>query len=657
MPVIKKLLIANRGEIARRVIRTAQRMGIETVAVYSDADAEALHVREATCAVALGGNTSAESYLRIDKLIGAAHAAGADAVHPGYGFLSENADFAQAVVDVGLIWVGPPAAAIQALGNKSRAKELAMSRGVPCLPGYNGSDDPDGQSDERFAREAQRIGYPLMVKATAGGGGRGMRLVLEESTLMAALHSARSEALSAFGSAELLIERALLQPRHVEVQIFADQHGHCIHLGERDCSVQRRHQKIIEESPSPAVNATLRERIGRCAVELALAAGYEGAGTVEFLLDETATNPNATSFYLMEMNTRLQVEHPVTEAVTGLDLVAWQLLVAQGEVLPLTQEQVTFTGHAIEVRLCAEDAQYTPHSGVVAHFEVPPDNTRFDHAIYSGMVVAPYYDSMLGKLIAHAATRQQAIEQLSSTLAQTLVLGLPSNRSFLKAILQDAEFQSGQALIPYLAHKADNLRQTLQVDEQGALLYAAVAMHFAGQTHPSEQLACPFAKSLRLQHHDTLLALNLQELGGGKVKLIYNGVEHSASYQAGMNHQNFVTIDALQERVCAVQLPDQRWHVQVGGVDLWLEDCTLAAPSTSTDTAGSTEIRAKFNGKVIAIQADVGMAVKRGDTLLVIESMKLEHAITASQDGVIASINVSLGQQVSTGQILVKLNA
>ena len=660
MPIIKKLLIANRGEIARRVIRTAQRMGIETVAVYSDADAQALHVREATQAVALGGNTSAESYLRIAKLIDAALVAGADAIHPGYGFLSENADFAQAVVDAGLIWVGPPASAIQALGNKSRAKKLALSRGVPCLPGYNGSTDADGQSDERFALEAKRTGYPLMVKATAGGGGRGMRLVLEESALVAALHSARSEALSAFGSAELLIERALLQPRHVEVQIFADQHGHCIHLGERDCSVQRRHQKIIEESPSPMVDAALRERMGRCAVELALAAGYVGAGTVEFLLEASDLSAVEANFYLMEMNTRLQVEHPVTEAVTGLDLVEWQLRVAQGEALPLTQAQVTFTGHAIEVRLCAEDAQYTPHSGAVAHFAEPSANiasTRFDHAIYSGMTVSPYYDSMLGKLIAHAPTRQQAIEQLGSALSQTQLLGLPSNRSFLNAILQDEEFQAGQARITYLVHKAESLRQQLQADEQRSLLYAAVAMYFAGQHHPSEQLTCPFPKPLRLLHCDKLHTLNLQELGGGKVKLSYNGAEHVGSYQAGTNTQTFVTVDGLQERVCAVQLADQRWHVQVGGVDLWLLDSTLAAPATSAGASGSAEVRAKFNGKVIAIQTEAGATVKRGDTLLVIESMKLEHAIAATQDGVVASIDVALGQQTTTGQLLVRLSA
>jgi geranyl-CoA carboxylase alpha subunit len=650
MPLIKKLLIANRGEIARRVIRTAQRLGIETVAVYSDADAQALHVSEATCAVALGGNTSAESYLCIAKLIAAARTAGADAVHPGYGFLSENADFAQAVVDAGLIWVGPPAAAIHALGNKSRAKELALSRGVPCLPGYNGSVDVDGQSDARFVIEAARIGYPLMVKATAGGGGRGMRLVMEEPTLIAALHTARSEAQSAFGSAELLIERALLEPRHVEVQIFADEHGNCIHLGERDCSVQRRHQKIIEESPSPAVDASLRERMGRCAVELALAAGYVGAGTVEFLLDDA-------DFYLMEMNTRLQVEHPVTEAVTGLDLVEWQLQIAQGGALSLTQEQVTFTGHAIEVRLCAEDAQYTPHSGAVMHFSEPSANTRFDHAIYNGMAVAPYYDSMLGKLIAYAPTRQQAIEQLSNALAQTQLLGLPSNRSFLRAILLDAEFQAGQARIPYLAHEADSLRQLLHADEQGALLYAAVTMYFAGHRQPAEQLACPFAKALRLQHEETQHVLSLQEVGGGKVKLTYNEGEHIAYYQAGKYDQHFVTLDGLQKRVCAVELADQRWHVQVGAVDLWLEDSTLTAPTTSTGAAGSAEVRAKFNGKVIAIQTETGATVKRGDTLLVIESMKLEHAIAAMQDGVVTGIEVALGQQATTGQLLVRLNA
>ena len=345
---IRRLLIANRGEIARRIIRTAHRMGLATVAVYSDADAQALHVQEAGSAVALGGTLSADSYLRIDKLLAAAKTAGADAVHPGYGFLSENAEFAQAVLDAGLTWVGPPPAAIRALGNKASAKNLALQHNVPCLSGYQGQD----QSDQRLTAEADKLGYPLMVKAAAGGGGRGMRLVLAPSLLQAALHSARSEALSSFGSDELLLERSLLRPRHVEVQVFADAHGRCIHLGERDCSVQRRHQKLIEESPSPAVDPVLRERMGGCAVALAQAAGYVGAGTVEFLLDENG------DFFLMEMNTRLQVEHPVTEAVTGLDLVEWQLRMAQGEALPLGQDDVVFRGHAIEARLCAEDDDF-----------------------------------------------------------------------------------------------------------------------------------------------------------------------------------------------------------------------------------------------------------------------------------------------------------
>ncbi|MDP2022898.1 MAG: biotin carboxylase N-terminal domain-containing protein, partial [Hydrogenophaga sp.] len=354
---MKKLLIANRGEIARRVIRTAHAMGIATVAVYSDADRFALHVREAGSSFALGGLASADSYLRVDKLLEAARATGADAVHPGYGFLSENADFAQAVIDAGLTWVGPPPAAIRALGSKSAAKALAGQQGVPCLPGYFGAD----QRDASFIAEAQRIGFPLMVKAVAGGGGRGMRLVHSADQLPAALQSARSEALTGFGNGDLLIERALLAPRHVEVQVFADAHGHCIHLGERDCSVQRRHQKIIEEAPSPAVSPALRTELGRCAVALAQAAGYVGAGTVEFLLEEgrgESPHPNplpegegAGHFYLMEMNTRLQVEHPVTEMITGLDLVEWQLRVARGEALPLTQDQVCFSGHAIEVRL------------------------------------------------------------------------------------------------------------------------------------------------------------------------------------------------------------------------------------------------------------------------------------------------------------------
>ncbi len=568
---MKRILIANRAEIARRVIRTAHTMGIETVAVYSEPDAGALHVREATCAYALGGVTSADSYLRIDRLLQAARASGADAVHPGYGFLSEDAGFAQAVLDAGLVWIGPPPAAIRALGSKSAAKALAAVQGVPCLPGYAGAD----QSNERFAAEAGRVGYPLLVKAAAGGGGRGMRLVHEPAQLPAALASARSEALASFGNGELLIEQALPHPRHVEVQVFADAHGNCIHLGERDCSVQRRHQKIIEEAPSPAVDATMRERMGACAVALARAAGYVGAGTVEFLLDNAggsavgeatsvepafprqqgprnrlcgvagaATPPGGSAvceatgveaafprqqgprnrlrraagaaappggsavhevtsvgaFYLMEMNTRLQVEHTVTEALTGLDLVEWQIRVACGEALPLAQHEVQFSGHAIEVRLCAEDENFNPHTGRVLHFSAPaatqfvstPTGLRFDHAIEPGLQITPHYDAMLGKLIAHAGTREAAIGKLVQALGQTELLGLPSNRAFLAACLDHPRFRAGQALVSFLASEAATVREVLLKKEQEiAVVYGLTAILTPKTAFHS--LPCPFA--------------------------------------------------------------------------------------------------------------------------------------------------------------------
>ncbi|TAJ42368.1 MAG: ATP-grasp domain-containing protein, partial [Chitinophagaceae bacterium] len=440
----------------------------------------------------------------------AAVATGADAVHPGYGFLSENADFAQAVIDARLTWVGPPPAAIRALGSKSAAKALAVRHGVPCLPGYFGDD----QRDETFVAEAQRVGFPLMVKAVAGGGGRGMRLVHEAAQLLPALKGARSEALAGFANGDLLIERALLRPRHVEVQVFADAHGHCVHLGERDCSVQRRHQKIIEEAPSPAVSPELREQLGRCAVALAQAAGYVGAGTVEFLVE-------GNEFFLMEMNTRLQVEHPVTEALTGLDLVEWQLRVARGEPLPLAQEAIGFHGHAIEVRLCAEDEHHTPHTGRVHRFAEPPlpRGLRFDHALETGSEVSPHYDAMLGKLIAHAPTRREAIDRLAHALDQTLVLGLPTNRAFLAACLRHPVFHEGGALIPFLAEEGDTVRAML-LHPPDAVLAGVLAAVFGAQA-PAAALPCPFARPLRWLHGDQVLDLSVQELGQGALSVAW----------------------------------------------------------------------------------------------------------------------------------------
>jgi len=641
---IHRLLIANRGEIARRIMRTAHRMGIATVAVYSDADAQALHVQEAGSAVALGGTLSADSYLRIDKLLAAAKAAGADAVHPGYGFLSENPEFAQAVLDAGLTWVGPPPAAIRALGNKASAKNLALQQNVPCLSGYQGPD----QSDTCLTAEADKLGYPLMVKAAAGGGGRGMRLVLEPSLLQAALASARSEALSSFGSDELLLERALLQPRHVEVQVFADAHGQCIHLGERDCSVQRRHQKLIEESPSPAVNAELRERMGACAVALAQAAGYVGAGTVEFLLDENG------DFFLMEMNTRLQVEHPVTEAVTGLDLVEWQLRMAQGEALPLCQEEVLFRGHAIEVRLCAEDDDFSPHAGEVQHFSEPA-HARFDHALQAGGEVTPFYDSMLGKLIVHGATRVEAMDGLMAALAGTQVLGLPTNRALLAACLAHPVFRAGQALIPFLAEHGDGIRKTLQDQQTQVLLPAALGLHFHGGA--AQALPCPFGKALRVLHGEQVLAITVTETGAGGLDVSSGTHRHTAACVRGSDGRMRVTVDGLSRTVSACRVADGRWHVQVGATDVWLKDASFEPAAGVASSSQAMDLRAPFNGKVIAVKVSAGESVKRGDTLLVIESMKLEHAVCATRDAVVAAISVEPGQQTAPGQLLLRFEA
>jgi len=451
----------------------------------------------------------------------------------------------------------------------------------------------------------------------AGGGGRGMRRVAEAAQLPAALQGARSEASSAFGSAELLIEKALLRPRHVEVQVFADAQGHCIHLGERDCSVQRRHQKIIEENPSPAIDAALRARMGACAVALAQAAGYVGAGTVEFLLHEH-------EFFLMEMNTRLQVEHPVTEAVTGLDLVEWQLRVAQGEPLPLTQEQVVFSGHALEVRLCAEDEDFTPHTGQVLRFHEPA-GVRFDHALFAGLQLPPYYDALLGKLVAHAATREAAIDQLAAALDHTEVLGLPTNRAFLAACLRHPRFRAGQALIPFLAEEGDAIRELLQKKELLALLsigMAALFVHKNGSKPAAGVLPCPFPRPVRLRHRDAL------------TDVAVSGVP------------------ALPQGALAVRVGSQRWHVQQGGVDLFVEDASFEAAADAAGALAAHELHAPFNGKVLAVKAAPGMAVRKGDTLLVIESMKLEHSLAATRDATVKAVLVEPGQQATTLQLL-----
>jgi geranyl-CoA carboxylase alpha subunit len=420
----KSLLVANRGEIALRVMRTAKRMGLRTVAVYSDADRDAPHVRAADAAFHIGGSAPKDSYLNIEAVLRAE----GEAVHPGYGFLAENPAFAEAVQKAGRVWIGPPSPAIRSMGDKANAKAIAAKAGVPVLPTY-------GKNPE----------FPLMIKALAGGGGRGIRIVLAQDKLREALKTAQSEAQHSFGDSRVLLEKALLDPRHVEVQIFADAHGNCIHLGERDCSVQRRHQKLVEEAPSPAVDAGLRAAMGAAAIKVARAVGYIGAGTVEFLLEDG-------KFWFMEMNTRLQVEHPVTEAITGFDLVEWQLRVAAGEPLPAKQEDVRFSGHAIEVRLCAEDPErnFLPQAGTLALWQ-PPDAVRVDHALESGMVIPPFYDSMIAKLIAHAPTRGEVRAKLAMALDETVARGIPTNKEFLAAVLRDENFGAGKATTGFLS--------------------------------------------------------------------------------------------------------------------------------------------------------------------------------------------------------------
>ena len=444
-----KILIANRGEIALRVIRSARALGYRTVAVYSDADRDARHVSAADQAVHIGAALPAHSYLNIPNIIAAAKTAGADAVHPGYGFLAENEDFARACVDAGLVFIGPSAQAILAMGNKAGAKRLMQAAGVPCVPGYQGED----QSEATLVAEAAKIGFPVMIKATAGGGGRGMRLVHDAASFPDALRSAKSEAQSAFGSPEVILERAIVEPRHIEIQVFADRHGNAIHLGERDCSVQRRHQKVIEEAPSPVVGPELRARMGATAVAAVKAIRYEGAGTLEFLLDAQG------SYYFMEMNTRLQVEHPVTEAITGLDLVELQLRVAAGEPLPITQEQVRSHGHAIEVRLCAEDADhgFMPQSGTMALWEMPA-SVRVEHALESGAEISPYYDSMIAKLVSHGADRDEARRKLASALDDTVALGVTTNQTFLANCLRHPVFAAGGATTAFIAAHGEELR-------------------------------------------------------------------------------------------------------------------------------------------------------------------------------------------------------
>jgi len=645
-----RILIANRGEIALRVMRTARRLGLGVVAVYSDADRDSLHVRQADRAVRIGGPLPAQSYLDIKAIIAAAKASGADAVHPGYGFLAENEEFAQACKDAGLVFVGPSSQAIEAMGNKAGAKEIMRKAGVPCVPGYQGAD----QSDETMLAEAAKIGFPVMIKAVAGGGGRGMRLVTDPAALADALRSARSEAGAAFGDPTVILERAIQNPRHIEIQVFGDTHGNAIHLGERDCSVQRRHQKLIEEAPSPAVTPELRAKMGEVAVAAVKALRYEGAGTLEFLLDRNG------EFYFMEMNTRLQVEHPVTEAITGLDLVELQLRVARGEPLPVRQQDIRFTGHAIEVRLCSEDAahDFMPQSGCMARWQVP-EGIRVEHALQSGSEIPPFYDSMIAKLVSHGATREEARGRLICGLEQLVAFGVTTNQAFLMSSLRHPAFVRGEATTAFIGeHRAELLAPrkdgVCDIGLAGLLLY--VTNPHAPSWRCGRSLAATFPLPARVEIEGRTHELEVTRLRDGGYVVVVDAQEHRFELDELGSETIRFRHDGVMENARFLRDGD-RLYLQHRGLPLAVTDLTLAAPKATAAGGGDGKVRAAMNGRVVAVLVKPGDRVAAGQPVMTLEAMKMEHVHKAGIDGVVSAIDVTEGEQVTTGKIVVEIEA
>ncbi|MGI4841110.1 MAG: acetyl/propionyl/methylcrotonyl-CoA carboxylase subunit alpha [Janthinobacterium lividum] len=626
--MIATLLIANRGEIACRVIRTAKALGIKTVAVYSDADTDARHVHEADVAIPLGGTKPADSYLVVDKIIAAAKASGADAVHPGYGFLSENASFARRLERDGIVFIGPPASAIDAMGSKSAAKRLMENAGVPLVPGYHG----DAQDLDTFKAAAERIGYPVLLKAAAGGGGKGMKVAEQPTDLAEALDSAKRESLSSFGDEQMLVEKYLLAPRHVEIQIFADRHGQCLYLHERDCSIQRRHQKVVEEAPAPGLPPELRRQMGEAAVRAAQAIGYVGAGTVEFLLDARG------AFFFMEMNTRLQVEHPVTEAITGLDLVAWQLRVAQGEALPLTQAEVPLLGHAIEVRLYAEDPEggFLPASGRLQLYQeaAPGIGRRVDSGVVEGDTISPFYDPMIAKVIAWGETREAARRHLLAMLGETAVGGVKTNLAFLQRILATPQFAAAELDTGFIERHAE------------VLLPARPALtdEFWAQAGRAWLASEPISTS-EADRFSPWRQRSGWRLGGPSEALLQLRCEATS-------------------RVCRVApatAPSVRYWRR--GEVLFLiwqgQPFEVRAVDPLAESGGATAMEggltAPMNGSIVRILVSPGQRVQAGDALIVVEAMKMEHTLRAATAGTVTSVFCSEGELVAEGMVLAEL--
>jgi 3-methylcrotonyl-CoA carboxylase alpha subunit len=621
--MMKSLLIANRGEIACRVIRTARRMGIRTVAVYSDADAKALHVRMADEAVHIGPSPARESYLRGDKIIEAAKATGAEAIHPGYGFLSENADFAQAVIDAGLIWVGPKPDSIRAMGLKDAAKKLMTEAGVPVTPGYLGEE----QDPKRLKQEAELVGYPVLVKAVAGGGGKGMRRVDEPGQFGDALESAKREAASSFGDDRVLIEKYILSPRHIEVQVFGDSHGNVVHLFERDCSLQRRHQKVIEEAPAPGMDAETREAVCGAAVRAAKAVSYENAGTIEFIAD-ASEGLRADRIWFMEMNTRLQVEHPVTEEITGQDLVEWQLRVASGEKLPKTQDELTINGHAIEARLYAEDPAkgFLPSTGPLDHLLLP-GWIRVDTGFEEGGELTPFYDPMLAKLIVRAPSREAAARELVTACERIAVWPVRTNGGFLARAADNPDFIAGRVDTSFIERHAEQLIPASDPPQEVLQRAAHALLSFPGYDVWS-----------------SLTGFRSNQRPNRCVMVEVNDKPHLVSIEGPPSpYANYVVVG--DERL--VFFRGQAW--------------LIGEPDTNHVRTGSShglhdgEIEAPMPGKVTAVEVSAGEKVAKGQRLLTLEAMKMEHALTAPFDGIVAELNATAGTQVTEGQLLVRV--
>lgn len=647
-----KILVANRGEIAVRVMSTAHAMGYRTVAVYTQADAAAPHVALADEAVCIGNGPVGESYLSVDKILDAAHKTGADALHPGYGFLSENGAFAETCEQAGIVFIGPDSQAITLMGSKRQSKIAMQAAGVPCIPGYEGED----QRDEALLAEGKTIGFPLMVKASAGGGGRGMRLVHEEAQLEESLRTARSEAQSAFGSGELILEKAIMQPRHIEIQVFADQYGNTVYLGERDCSIQRRHQKVVEEAPSPFVDAVLRARMGEAAVAAAQACQYRGAGTVEFLVDDQK------NFYFLEMNTRLQVEHPVTEWVTGLDLVEWQLRVAAGEPLPLQQNEITLNGHAMEVRLYAEDPrnQFMPQTGKVLRWQpAEGEGVRVDGGIQQGQTISAFYDPMLAKIITRGANREEARRRLVRAVEDTLLLGVNHNKQFLSNVLQNSVFVNGDATTDFIEvhFNGDSSMATANAAPQAVAIAALLLVTQNKNEQTGWSNSAPLARHFCLQFHDSVLEVSIKkavDIGGASYAVQFEEQCFHIELSGCADGELIYVLNDVR-RKARFHMAHNFLYISCAEGDFQFEDLSNI-PKATTQGAGSGAVLASMDGAIVSVAVQSGETVSRGQTLVVLEAMKMEHQLKADAEGTVTNILVATGDQVKGRQLLVEID-